>query len=53
MQRVPRPLLDLGLALMVAVAVMIATGVAPEPGRRPDAPAYVLRLRVAALMLDC
>jgi hypothetical protein len=52
MQRVPGPLLDLGLALMVAAAVMIATGVAPQPGRRLDALAYVLGLRIAALVLD-
>jgi len=38
------------LALMVAVAVMIAIGVAPQPGRRPDALAYVLGLSIAALV---
>jgi class 3 adenylate cyclase len=51
MQRVPGPLLDVGLALMVAVAVMIAIGVAPQHGRRPDALAYVLGLTIAALVL--
>jgi hypothetical protein len=34
-QHVPRPLLDLGLALVVAIAVVTAIGVAPQPGRRP------------------
>jgi hypothetical protein len=30
MQRIPGPLLDLGLALMVATAVLIAIGVAAQ-----------------------
>jgi class 3 adenylate cyclase len=51
MQRVPGPLLDVGLALMVAIAVLIAIGVAPQPGRPPDALAYVLGLTIAALVL--
>jgi class 3 adenylate cyclase len=51
MQGVPGPLLDVGLALVVAIAVMIAIGVAPEPGRRPDTLAYVLGLTIAALVL--
>ena len=37
MQRIPGPVLDVGLALMVAVAILVAIGVAPQPGRRPDA----------------
>jgi class 3 adenylate cyclase len=51
MQHSPGLLVDVGLALMVAVAVMIAIGVAPQPGRRPDALAYVLGLTIAALVL--
>jgi class 3 adenylate cyclase len=51
MQRVPRPVLDVGLALVVAVAIIIAIGVSPQPGRRPDALAYVLGLTIAALVL--
>lgn len=35
MRRIPEPLLDVGLALMVAVAILIAIGVAPQPGRPP------------------
>jgi class 3 adenylate cyclase len=49
--RVPGPLLDVGLALVVAVVVMIAIGVAPQTGRRPDALAYLLGLTIAALVL--
>jgi class 3 adenylate cyclase len=48
---VPRPLLDLGLALVVAVAIMVALSVAPQTGRRPDTLAYVLGLTIAALVL--
>jgi class 3 adenylate cyclase len=51
MQHVPGPLLDVGLALMVAVTVLIAIGVAPQPGRQPDALAYLLGLTIAALVL--
>jgi class 3 adenylate cyclase len=51
MQRVRRPLLDVGLALMVAVAVVIAVGLSPNAGRPPDALAYVLGLTIAALVL--
>jgi hypothetical protein len=51
MQRVSGPLLDLGLALVVATAILIAIGVAPQPGRRPDALAYLLGLTIAALVL--
>jgi class 3 adenylate cyclase len=51
MQRVPGPLLDLGLALVVATAILIAIGVAPQPGKHPDALAYLLGLTIAALVL--
>jgi class 3 adenylate cyclase len=51
MQHLPGPLLDLGLALMVATAVLIAIGVAPQPGRPPDALAYLLGLTIAGLVL--
>jgi class 3 adenylate cyclase len=51
MQHVPGPLLDVGLALMVAVTVLIAIGVAPPPGRQPDALAYLLGFTIAALVL--
>jgi class 3 adenylate cyclase len=51
MRRVPQPLVDMGLGLMVAVAVIIAIGLPTNPGRPPDALAYVLGLTIAALVL--
>jgi class 3 adenylate cyclase len=51
MRRVPKPLVDMGLGLMVAVAVIIAIGLPPNPGRPPDALAYALGLTIAALVL--
>ena len=51
MQRIPGPLLDAGLALVVAAAILVAIGVAPQPGRRPDALAYLLGLTIAGLVL--
>src|ERR671913_2455788 len=51
MRRVSQPLVDMGLGLMVAVAVIIAIGLPPNPGRPPDALAYVLGLTIAALVL--
>ncbi len=50
-RHIPGPLLDLGMALMVAAAVMIAIRVAPQPGRRPDALAYALGLTIAAVVV--
>jgi hypothetical protein len=51
MRRVPQPLVDMGLALMVAVSPIIAICLSPIPGRPPDALAYVLGLTIAALVL--
>jgi class 3 adenylate cyclase len=51
MQHPPGPLLDVGLALMVAVVVMVAIRVSPQPGRPSDALAYGLGLTIAALVL--
>ena len=51
MQRIPGPLLDAGLALVVAAAILVAIGVAPQPGRRPDPLAYLLGLTIAGLVL--
>jgi hypothetical protein len=50
-QRIPRPLLDVGLALVVGVAVVIGIGLSPESGSPPDALAYLLGLTIAALVL--
>jgi hypothetical protein len=44
MQRIPGPVLDVGLALMVAVAMIIAIGLSPNPGRPPDAARFYQRL---------
>jgi hypothetical protein len=51
MQHLPGPLLDVGLALMVAVVVMVAIRVSPQPGRPSDALASGLGLTIAALVL--
>jgi class 3 adenylate cyclase len=51
MHRIPGPLVDVGLALMVAAAVLVAIGVAPELERPPDALAYLLGLTIAGLVL--
>ena len=51
MQRIPGPLLDAGLALVIAAAILVAIGVAPQPGRRPDPLAYLLGLTIAGLVL--
>jgi class 3 adenylate cyclase len=51
LQHLPGPLLDVGLALVVAVATLVAIGVAPQPGRSPDALAYLLGLTIAGLVL--
>ncbi len=49
--RVPGPLLDVGLALVVAVAIVVGMRVSPDSGRRPDALAYGLGLTIATLVL--
>jgi class 3 adenylate cyclase len=52
MLRVPGPLLDVGLALVVAVATVVGMSVSPpDSGRPPDALAYALGLTIAALVL--
>jgi class 3 adenylate cyclase len=49
--RVPGPLLDVGLALVVAVAIVVGMSVTPDSGKPPDALAYALGLTIAALVL--
>jgi class 3 adenylate cyclase len=51
MQRVPGPLLDAGLALVVAVVLTITIAMPPQPGVPADALAYALGLTIAALVL--
>jgi Adenylate and Guanylate cyclase catalytic domain len=51
LQRVPTAVIDVGLAVSLAVAITIAIGVSPEPGARRDASAYLLGWTIAALVL--
>jgi uncharacterized membrane protein YgaE (UPF0421/DUF939 family) len=51
MQRVPGPLLDAGLALVVAVVLTITIALPPQPGAPADALAYALGLTIAVLVL--
>jgi class 3 adenylate cyclase len=51
LRRVPAPVVDAGLAVILAVAITIAIPVAPLQPRRPDALAYGLGLTIAALVL--
>ena len=51
LRRVPRPVVDAGLAVALAVAVTIGIRVAAGPGARPDAFAYACGLTIAALTL--
>jgi adenylate cyclase len=48
---VPAPVVDAGLAAVLAVAVAVAITVGPEQGRPPDAYAYALAPTLAALAL--
>ncbi len=41
----------MGLALVVAVSIVVGMSVSPDTGRRPDALAYVLGLTIAGLVL--
>jgi hypothetical protein len=50
MQRAPGPLLDAGLALVVAVVLTITIAASPQPGAPEDALAYALGLRIVALV---
>ena len=51
LQRVPTAVIDAGLAVGLAVAITIATGVSPEPGARREPAAYALGWTIAALVL--
>jgi class 3 adenylate cyclase len=51
LQQVPTPIIDAGLAVGLAAAIMIAIGVSPEPGARREPAAYVLGWTIAALVL--
>jgi class 3 adenylate cyclase len=51
LRELPAPVVDAGLAVVLAVAVTVAIGVAPGQGRPPDAVAYLLGPTLGALAL--
>jgi class 3 adenylate cyclase len=51
LRALPAPVVDAGLAVLLAVAITIAINVAPEQGQPPDARAYGLGVVIAALSL--
>jgi class 3 adenylate cyclase len=51
LRRVPAPLVDVGLAVALTVAVAVAITFGPEQGREPDALAYALAPTIGALSL--
>jgi adenylate cyclase len=51
LRRLPAPVVDAGLAVLLAVAITVAINVAPDQGRPPDARAYGLGVVIAALSL--
>ncbi|MFL6221818.1 MAG: adenylate/guanylate cyclase domain-containing protein [Actinomycetes bacterium] len=51
LRRLPAPVVDAGLAVVLAVAVTAAITVGPEQGRSPDAYAYLLGPTLGALAL--
>jgi class 3 adenylate cyclase len=51
LRRLPAPVVDATLAVLLAVAITIAISVAPEQGRPPNALSYGLGLTIAALAL--
>jgi class 3 adenylate cyclase len=50
-RRVPAPVVDVGLAVVLAAAITIAIDVGPEQGRPPNALSYGMGLTIAALAL--
>jgi class 3 adenylate cyclase len=50
-RRLPAPVVDAGLAVLLGVAVTVAIDLAPTQGREPDALAYALGWTIAALAL--
>ena len=51
LRRLPAPVVDAGLAVLLAVAITVAINVAPDQGQAPDARAYGLGVVIAALSL--
>ncbi|HEV3464957.1 MAG TPA: adenylate/guanylate cyclase domain-containing protein [Actinomycetota bacterium] len=51
LRRLPAPVVDAGLAVLLAAAITVAINVSPDQGQPPDARAYGLGLLIAALSL--
>ncbi|HEV3397760.1 MAG TPA: adenylate/guanylate cyclase domain-containing protein [Actinomycetes bacterium] len=51
LRRLPAPVVDAGLAVLLAAAITVAINVSPAQGQPPDARAYGLGLLIAALSL--
>jgi class 3 adenylate cyclase len=51
LQRVPAPVVDVALAVVLGIAVTIAIAVSPQQGAPPNALTYALGLTIAALVL--
>jgi class 3 adenylate cyclase len=51
LRRVPAPVVDVGLALLLAIAITAAVASAPEQGRPADALSYAMGLAIAAFSL--
>jgi class 3 adenylate cyclase len=51
LRHVPAPVVDVGLALLLAIAITFAIASAPQQGRPPDALSYALGLAIAAFSL--
>ncbi|HEV3496239.1 MAG TPA: hypothetical protein VHA34_07815, partial [Actinomycetes bacterium] len=51
LRRLPAPVVDAGLAVLLAAAITVAINVSPDQGRPPHARAYGLGLLIAALSL--
>jgi class 3 adenylate cyclase len=51
LRRLPAPVVDAGLAVLLGIAITVAIDVAPPQGREPDALAYALGWTIAALAL--
>jgi len=51
LRHVPAPVVDVGLALLLAIAITFAIASAPQQGRPPDALSYAMGLAIAAFSL--
>jgi class 3 adenylate cyclase len=51
LRHVPAPVVDVGLVLLLAIAITFAIASAPQQGRPPDALSYAMGLAIAAFSL--